>query len=352
MQLTLVVSGLLDLPATVLSAIDAGAPALTRLLAAAGTPIVEREGGVALTCTALGIAKQHDWPVAPHLAFAAKLDAAAPYWLCAEPATFEVGRGDVRLAGTVGDLERSEAASLLSTLNAHFVADGLRVDAPDPSHWLIGAGTPQSMTTLPPDQAIGKPLLGHLPEGADAERWRSWQNEIQMLLFEHPVNVEREAAGRAVVNSVWLWGGGARVATASHPRIAALYTHAWMQRELARATGVVSADVPPSLDALLDKSPQSPAMVWIVAPAASDEQQHANWLAGLERDWAAPARGAFHNGTLRRLDIDLVARSKALRYTAKRLSLARRLRTWRSAPRLSTLLGRDLEGSAEVAWKS
>jgi hypothetical protein len=351
MQLTLVVSGLLDLPATVLSAIDAGAPALTRLLAAAGTPSVERDGGVALTCIALGIAKQHDWPVAPYLAFATALDAGARYWLCAEPATFEVGRGDVRLAGTVGDLERSEASSLLSTLNAHFVADGLRFDAPDPAHWLIGAGTLQSMTTLSPEQVIGKPLLGHLAEGADAARWRNWQNEIQMLLFEHPVNVEREAAGRAVVNSVWLWGGGARVAT-THPQIATLHADAWMLRELARATGVASAPVPASLDTLLDKSPQSPAMVWIEAPVAADAQQHANWLASLERDWAAPARGAFHNGTIRSLDIDLVGCSKALRYTAKRLSLARRLRTWRSAPRLSTLLARDLERSAEAPWKS
>ncbi len=220
MQLTLVVSGLLDLPAAVLSGIDAGAPALTRLLAAAGAPMIEREGGVALTCAALGIAKQHDWPVAPYLALASGLDAATPYWLCAEPATFEVGRGDVRMAGTVSDLQRSEATSLLSTLNAHFAADGLRFDAPDPAHWLIGARSAQSLTTLSPDRAIGRPLLGHLPEGADAERWRSWQNEIQMLLFEHPVNVDREAAGRAVVNSVWLWGGGTRVATTTQPRIA------------------------------------------------------------------------------------------------------------------------------------
>jgi hypothetical protein len=351
MQLTLVISGLLDLPATALSGVDASAPALTRLLAAAGTPAVERDGGVALACTALGIAKQHDWPVAPYLAFASGLDAAVSYWLCAEPATFEVGRGDVRLAGTVGDLERSEATSLLSTLNAHFAADGLRFDAPEPAHWLIGARTPQSMTTLPPGRAIGKTLLGHLPQGADSERWRSWQNEIQMLLFEHPVNAEREAAGRAVVNSVWLWGGGARVAT-THPQIATLLADAWMPRELARATSVACAPVPASLDALLDRSPQSPAMVWIEAPVAADEQQHANWLAALERDWTAPARGAFHNGTLRRLDIDLAGRSKALCYSAKRLSLARRLRTWRSAPRLSTLLAHDVEDSAEVAWKS
>ena len=68
MQLTLVISGLLDLPAPALAAIDARAPALTRLLAAAGSPSVVDDGGVAVVCTALGIAKQRDWPVAASLA--------------------------------------------------------------------------------------------------------------------------------------------------------------------------------------------------------------------------------------------------------------------------------------------
>ncbi len=125
-----------------------------------------------------------------------------------------------------------------------------------------------------------------------------------------------------------------------------------MPRELARATGVACAPVPASLDALLDQSSQSPALVWLEAPVGADPQLLATWLAALERDWAAPARGAFHNGTIRSLDIDLVGRSIALRYGAKRLSLARRLRTWRSAPRLSTLVARDLGSFAESAWKS
>lgn len=352
MNLTLVVSGLLDISASALATIDAGAPALTRLLAAAGLPTVDRDGVIAVTCAALGIAKQHDWPVAPWLAHAAGIDATAAYWLCAEPATFEVGRGDVRLSGTVGDLESAETAALLSTINAHFANDGIRFEAPDPAYWLAGAAAVQSLSTLPPEGVIGKPLLGHLPEGIDAGRWRSWQNEIQMLLFEHPVNIAREAAGRAVVNSVWLWGGGAPVSARPHPRIAALYANAWRPRELARATGVVCTHVPQSLDVLRDKSSQSPTMVWLDPPDAANPQLRANWLIALDRDWATPARGAFHNGTINGLDIVVTGRSSAVRFAGKRLSLARRLRTWRSAPRLSTLLAPFLEASMETEWKS
>jgi hypothetical protein len=338
MQVTLVISGLLDVSASLLAGIDAGAPALARLLAAAGAPSIDEQGEVAVACDLLGIVRQLDWPAAPWLARNAGIDRDAGYWLCAAPATLEVGRGDVRLAGTVADLQPAETAALLSTLNAHFAMNEVRFHAPEATHWLAGCRAVQSLTTQPPGHALGTPLLDCLPAGADGGRWRSWQNEIQMLLFEHPVNVAREAAGRAVVNSVWFWGGGASVAGDPRSRIAVLYADAWLPRELAGAARVACAAVPASLDALRDKSSRSPAAVWIEPPAASEPAQLANWLGVVERDWAVPARGAFHNGTVKGLDIVALGRSKAVRFSGRRLSLARRLRSWRSAPRLSTLL--------------
>lgn len=43
-------------------------------------------------------------------------------------------------------------------------------------------------------------------------RFRILLNELQMLLFTHPVNRARETRGELPVNSVWLWGGGTRPA--------------------------------------------------------------------------------------------------------------------------------------------
>jgi len=354
MHFTLVVSGLLDISASLLAEIDAGAPALTRLLAAAGSPSVDHDGGVAVICTALGIAKQHDWPAGYWLARAAGIEATAAYWLCAEPATFTIGHADVRLSGVVGDLDAAECAALLSTINAHFKSDGIRFVALNPARWLVAATAAQSLSTLPPEQVLGKPVLSHLPSGADAGRWRSWQNEIQMLLFEHPVNIAREAAGRPVINSVWLWGGGTgpSESTTPQPRIAALYAYDWRLLELARAAHVVGMAVPESLDALRDKSSQSPAMAWLEAPIGTDRQSLTSWLIALDHDWATPARGAFHNGTIQGLDIVLTGRSGAAYFSGKRLSLSRRLRTWRSAPRLATLLAPYLEAGTETAWSS
>jgi len=39
-------------------------------------------------------------------------------------------------------------------------------------------------------------------------KWRTLLNEIQMLLFNHPINQQREARNLPMINSGWLWGGG------------------------------------------------------------------------------------------------------------------------------------------------
>jgi hypothetical protein len=345
MQLTLVVTGLLDIAPALLAPADTTAPAFERLLAAAETPIVDTEGSTAIVCSALGAARQRDWPAGPLLARATAPDCDARYWLCADPVTLEAGRDDVRLRAMVGDLGEAEAAALLATLNAHFAADGLRFVAPAPQRWLLACAAVPALATRGPDAAVGKPLLAFMPSGADAAHWQRWQSEMQMLLFEHPVNVAREAAGRAPVNGVWLWGGGEPVKAPAHPRIAALYSDDWLARELALGAGVPGAPAPESLDALRFQSSLSPALVQLAAPLVGDDSRSsfAHWLSTLEQQWIKPAAGAFHVGTISELDVVLTGRSKTVLYRARRLTLARRLRIWRAAPRLSTLLAPHYE---------
>jgi hypothetical protein len=343
MQFTLVVCGLLDATAAGLAPADDNAPALTRLLAAAGAPTVEVEGALAVVCAALGIVRQSDWPVASWLARGAGIDGQAAYWLCADPACYVVNRSDVRLHGLVRDLSDAESSAILATLNAHFATDGVHLVALDRQHWLMSAPTPQVLSTSQAEAALDKPLIPRLPAGADAARWRAWQNEIQMLLFEHPVNREREVAGKAPINGIWLWGGGSPGLAAPPPRLAAMYANAWLPRALAQARGVACAALPTSLEALRDQSSLSPALAWIEPEGFKHSQQLAATLAALDDNWFAPARGAFQNGSIRALEIVLAGRGSALRFASRRLSLARRLQTWGAAPRLSKLLVPYLE---------
>jgi hypothetical protein len=333
MRLTLVLPNLLDAFPAALAAADA--PVLARLLSTATAPVLEPDGPVAIACAGVGIAKQNDWPVAPWLARAAGIDPGSRYWLCAEPVTLEVGRDEVRLAGAVSDLDADESTALLSSLRAHFVSDGMEFVERGPGRWWVTLAEPQQLETSAPDAALGKPLIAHLPRGADAARWRRWQSEMQMLLFEHPVNRVRESGGLPPVNDVWIWGGGTlRVADSAAP-VAAVFTQAPLLRDLARAVGADWVTVPGSFAAFRAAPPAASALVWLDALNAPDLQEQ---LIAFDADWAAPLERALDK---HELDVRLVIAGSgtALSFTLRASGALQRLRRRLSSPpSLSALL--------------
>jgi len=328
MPLTLVVPGLLDLTSTALTAIDAHAPALARLIASAGHGSDERDGLVAIACRACGILKQHDWPVAPQLARAEGIDPGDAYWLCAVPVSLAVGADDVRLASLVDDLAPEESGALLAALNAHFTADHIAFLSPRPASWYVRAPQAQALSTRSPEAALGAPLFDFLPSGPDSARWRRWQSEIQMLLFEHAVNRSRERARRTLVNSVWFWGGG--IDAARRPSVSLFARDAHVV-ELARGSRAECFSPPAHFDALARRD----AAVWLDAVRPEDAAQQ---LATMDRDWMAPAERALASGRLSALEVVVGGRALAHRFAPRRSSLARRWRAWMSPPRCSQLL--------------
>jgi hypothetical protein len=67
---------------------------------------------------------------------------------------------------------------------------------------------PPELRNWPLHRVQGQGVDGYLPSGPDARAWMRWQNEAQMLFFQHPVNRARETAGRPTIGGVWTWGGG------------------------------------------------------------------------------------------------------------------------------------------------
>jgi hypothetical protein len=328
MSLTLVVPGLLDLSSAALTSIDAHVPALARLIASAGHGADEQDGLLASACRACGIAKQHDWPVAPQLARAAGIDPADAYWLCAVPVSLAVGADDVRLASLVEDLSPDESGVLTSALNAHFISDRIAFVAAKPGSWYVRAAQPQQLMTRPPEAALGAPLFDFLPSGPDSARWRRWQSEVQMLLFEHAVNRGREREGRTLVNSVWLWGGGIEA-----PRRAStpLFARDALLVELARGCGVECLPVPRQFDALS----KNEAAVWFDPVRSEDAAQR---LDAIDRRWMAPVERALASGRLSALELVVAGRARTQRFMPRRSSLAQRWRSRMSPPRCSQLL--------------
>ncbi len=138
-------------------------------------------------------------------------DAGDTPWLCADPAHVQPDLAGARMlaCGSL-DLDVGEAAELAAPLRPLFGDQGLLLELTEPARWhlRLQRGTPVPDFD-PPAAVLGADLLAHLPAGPDGRRWRALFNEAQVILHQHPRNAQRRAAGRATVNCIWLWGGGA-----------------------------------------------------------------------------------------------------------------------------------------------
>lgn len=102
---------------------------------------------------------------------------------------------------------RADALSIITSLNQHFSAHGYHFYLQDDA-WFLGLDTNPKITTTPIEKVMNKDVAPYLPQGEGSLAWASLQNEIQMLLFSHPVNELRDSQGLPVINSVWCYGGG------------------------------------------------------------------------------------------------------------------------------------------------
>jgi hypothetical protein len=137
-------------------------------------------------------------------------DAGGANWLSADPAWVQPDMNGVRLLAC-GQLQLSmdEARALATPLRPVFEEVGMQLDISTPDRWHLKLPAGLSLPVFAaPEQALGEDLSQHLPQGSDARRWRLLLNDIQVLLHQHPLNIDRRARGLAPVNSLWLWGGG------------------------------------------------------------------------------------------------------------------------------------------------
>lgn len=133
------------------------------------------------------------------------------FWLYAAPVNMLLGRDSFFLSAPAPlAMTNDESLTLIASLNQHFSNNGyyfyLQNDV-----WFLGLDADPKITTTPIDEVVNKDIAAYLPKGDGALVWAALQNEIQMLLFSHPVNAEREAQGKPVMNSLWCYGLAAEV---------------------------------------------------------------------------------------------------------------------------------------------
>jgi len=109
-------------------------------------------------------------------------------------------------------LQRDESQSLLQAMRPFFEEDGIRLQMLNPGQWLARGEVFRTLATASPERVRGEPVHEWLPTEPTLRRL---QNEMQMLLYTHPVNDARAERRLQPVNSFWVSGCGALPADAA-----------------------------------------------------------------------------------------------------------------------------------------
>jgi hypothetical protein len=127
------------------------------------------------------------------------------WWICADPVHLMTMMTHVTLGESpVSSLSEQESSSLVATLNEFLLEEGLKVVFSHPQRWYIHCPNDPDLGVVASQKILGKNLFDYLPKRKS--EWLRRFNEVQMLFFEHSVNLQRQQAGLAEVNSVWFWG--------------------------------------------------------------------------------------------------------------------------------------------------
>jgi hypothetical protein len=146
-----------------------------------------------------------------------KLDPALS-WGLLSPGHWLMGRDHLTLLDpqTLG-LSDDESRALLQAIRPLFEEDGWTLQWGAASRWYAAHPSLQELPTASLDRVIGRNPDVWLTDNPQARMVRRLQSEVQMLLYQHPLNDAREGAGLATVNSFWLSGCGALPTTVQWP---------------------------------------------------------------------------------------------------------------------------------------
>jgi len=122
------------------------------------------------------------------------------------PCHWQVGMNEVILLNPKElALNEDESRELLSAIQPYFEEDGLQVVYESPLVWRVTGDLLDGLPLASIDRVVGQNIKPWMPEHQRAKTLQRLQSEMQMLLYQHPVNDERSLKGRWSVNSFWLY---------------------------------------------------------------------------------------------------------------------------------------------------
>ena len=113
-------------------------------------------------------------------------------------------------------LSDDESQQLLQAMQPFLQEDGLQVTWHSALAWHAQGDMLAEMPTASLDRVIGQNVKPWMPDSPSAHHaakpLQRLQSEMQMLLYNHPVNDAREARRQHTVNAFWLHGAGTLLA--------------------------------------------------------------------------------------------------------------------------------------------
>ncbi len=173
-------------------------------------------------------------------------------------------------------LTARDADVLFRDMQPYFAEDGITLYAShvglSHSHWLAHGAVFANLPTASLSRVAGQVVDPWMPRQPQAQSLRRLQNEMQMLLYTHPVNDARAEFRLPSVNAFWVSGTGTLPALPASP---------------ARSTAPTSPLVP-ALECHVRNALQLPALhddasAWVQAWKALDETTLAHELTRLQQ---------------------------------------------------------------------
>ena len=134
-------------------------------------------------------------------------------WGLVTPVHWHVGRDHVTLADPAAlNLTETESRAAFDAVRGLFESEGLRFEWGAPSRWYAAHESLAGLPCASLDRVIGRNVElwmrpGAAPDPA-ARLIRRLQSEVQLLLYTHLLNDDREQRGELTLNSFWLSGCG------------------------------------------------------------------------------------------------------------------------------------------------
>jgi hypothetical protein len=210
-------------------------------------------------------------------------------WACiATPVHFTAGMRSVTMAADgILNLAPGEATELSADFNRVFGGAGVRLSVSRGALLSCLFDGAIEVATSDPEEVAGNDVFGFQPTGPDGARLRRLMSEMEMWLFDHPVNRARAAQARQPITGLWLWGGA--IAGEAMPSV-----RGWC------------AGQDPFFGAFGSEH-EYPCAAGSGVVVCAEQPGSNEWLEA-ERRWLLPAVAALRSGRLKRLELSAADR--------------------------------------------